>query len=180
MSVTYQPGKYRGEVTAQAITRAGSGNWQFVLAFNVLDRYAGGDDLEPVERSYERRVYRTLTDKTGEYFWKDMDALGFKGQNVSEVDPKNAGYYSFTGTIADFVCSSDRNLNGEPRERWSIAWPPKTEEITGEAPTAGEYRQLNALFARSKFKSSTKPVAKPVSVAPKAEPFKADDSDVPF
>ena len=60
------------------------------LRFEVL----GLEDTEPPQakyipasRSYERTHYRSITDKTMEYFLQDLKILGFHGNSFKLLDP---------------------------------------------------------------------------------------------
>jgi hypothetical protein len=170
MSVFYDEGVYTGEILEQAMTTAASsGNPQFALRFLVLS-YADG---EPVTKQYERKFFRTITEKTASYFQQDLDLLGFTGTTVEQLDPNVAGFQDFTGKQMNFYCSHEDTQDHKTRERWSIARGVKP--IQGDPVPASDYRRLNTLLG---FKAAAKPAA--VAVPAGSEPLEITDEDVPF
>ncbi len=176
MSIFYQPGRYRCEVTQQGMTKAGTGTAQFVVVVRVLDIYTGPNSIEPMDRNYERTIYRAITEKTMPYLQKELDALGFTGGSLRLLDPKNGEFQDFRGMQVDCICKHEPGKDGELRERWSIAWAYDATEIQGEELAASDYRALDALFGKANGKPAAKPTPKPAPVAP----ADVDDGDVPF
>ena len=185
MSIFYQPGRYRCEVTQQAIVKATTGTPMFVLKVTVLERYVAPDEVEPCVQQYERTIRRAINENTMRYLQKDLDVLGFTGSSLRELDPRNqGGHQSFVGVLLDCACAAETDKqSGDQREKWSLAWGRKaSEEITGDAPTAGEFRALDALFGKAKG-ASTKTASKvQKQAAPVAagEEWSASDDDLPF
>lgn len=176
MSTFYQTGRYRCEVTQQGMTKAGTGTPQFVIVVRVLDIYVGPDSIEPMDRNYERTIYRAITEKTIPYLQKELDALGFPGGSLRTLDPKNGEFHDFRGVQVDCICKHEPGKDGELRERWSIAWAHDATEIQGEELAASDYRALDALFGKASGKPAAKAAPKPAAAAPVG----VDDDDVPF
>lgn len=178
MSTFYEEGYYMGQITAQAMTKASTGNPQFVLKFRVIETSKG----EHVTRQYERTVYRTITDKTMQYFEKDLQTLGFNGSSLRELDPNNQNHQSFIGQTAEFSCKHEPDNNGDDREKWSIAWPQANEgTIEGEPLDAASFRKLDALFNRNKGNGNThrqQPTQQQQSQPENDGPI--TDDDIPF
>lgn len=193
MSTFYNEGRYRCEVTQQAMSKASTGTPQFVLKVRVLEMYASPSDTESLRQQYERSIYRAITEKTVTYLKKDLDVLGFSGGSLKQIDPTTPGYQRFVGTLVDCLCKHEAdNKTGDMRERWSLAWPAaESSEIEARPLAPQEYRQLDALFgAAVKANGGQRPApqsAKREAAAPAApakQPAPANDwpsdDDLPF
>lgn len=190
MSTFYEPGRYRCEVTQQAMTKASTGNPQFVLKVQVLDEYVGLEETEPCRQQYERTIYRTITDGTMTFFMKELDTLGFQGGSLRLLDPNNDGFTDFKGVQIDCLCKHEPNYKDKSviQEKWSICWPEgemASKPIEGEELKASDYRALDALFGKA-AKTTPKPAAtKPAAPKPPPAPQPAeigigDDDELPF
>ncbi|MEN6533818.1 MAG: hypothetical protein ABFD89_09165 [Bryobacteraceae bacterium] len=179
MSTFYQPGRYRCEVTQQAMTKnSNSGNPQFVLKVLVLEQYTGPDQSEPCNQQYERTIYRSITDKSMEFFQKELDALGFTGGSLRQLDPNYDGFTDFKGAQVDCLCKHEADYKDASvqREKWSIAWATgASSAIEGDELAPSDYRALDALFGKA-AKAAPKAATKPVAAASSA----VNDDDVPF
>ena len=152
MSVFYDEGVYLGEILEQAIVSAHTGTPQFALRFLVVS-YADGS---PVTRQYERKFYRSITEKTASYLLNDLKVLGFTGNDLQQLEPQSPNGQDFTGKQIPFYCSHEDGQNGGTRERWSIARSVKP--IQGDPVSAATFRKLNALLG-FRPAASTQPVA---------------------
>lgn len=178
MSTFYQPGRYRCEVTQQAMMKASTGTAQFVLKVMVLDQYVGPDQLEPCRQQYERTIFRAITDKTMDFFQKELDVLGFTGGSLRQLDPNYDGFTDFKGVCVDCLCKHEADYKDASvqREKWSIAWATgASSAIEGDELAPADYRALDALFGKGS-KTAPKAATKPVAAASSA----VNDDDVPF
>jgi hypothetical protein len=151
MSTFYDQGRYECEITQQAMTKASTGTVQFVLRFRVLRFVLANGEMENVRQQYERTSYRAITENTMKYVERDLEALGFTGNSLRDLDPVNRTHESFVGKVLDFNCGHDKDLKGDLREKWSVAWAEQeSSAIEGSPVEPAAYRQLDALFSRNK------------------------------
>jgi hypothetical protein len=180
MSTFYTEGRYLGEIKEQAMTKVqSSGNPQFVLRFTVMSHENG----EAVHRQYERTAYRVITDKTMEYFERDLESLGFSGNSLRQLDPASADHQSFVGKQCYFDCRHEE-YNGDQKEKWGVAWNAMGGgAIEGDPLDASQFRQLDALFGRNKGGATPPPAqrARQQTQQPVAAGgMEITDEDIPF
>ncbi len=183
MSTYYREGRYRCEVTQQAMTKARTGTPQFVVKVQPIGLYTGPQDMDAINNGFERSVFMPITEKSMPYVAKKLAALGFSGGSLRRLDPANEGFEDLRGAAVDCICKHEPDREtGEPRERWDIAWERESSDISGDPLAAGDYRALDALFgAAVKASGGAKPAAKPKPApAPNAHGVEIDDSDLPF
>lgn len=183
----YEKGRYLGRITAQALGQANTGNPQFVLRFVVLGRVNPADpqgDLFPCE-SYERTMYRVITENTIKYLTEDLETLGFQGESFRDLDPSSANCHNFVGQEHEFYCSHQAAQDGNGmREQWGVAKATTALEV--KPLEAKQMRDLDNLFGKALKgikKPAGKPAAKPIqeelaAVAGRVEPARNDD--IPF
>lgn len=181
MSTYYDAGRYRCEVTQQAMTKASTGTPQFVVKVQPVGRYISPQDMENIPNGFERMIFMALTEKSMPYVAKKLSALGFSGGSLRKLDPANDGFENFRGVAVDCICRHEPDReSGEPRERWDIAWERESGEISGDPLAAGDYRALDALFgAATKANVGSKPAAKTKAV-PNAHGAIIEDDSIPF
>jgi len=184
MSTFYEQGRYVCKVTQQGMTKASTGNPQLVLKVMVLERYAGPNSFESVPAQYERSIYRTITDGSMKFFRKDLDALGFKGNSLRQLDPKNSDFINLAGVEVDCLCNheADYKDSSVQREKWSIAWPESevvSSPVEGAELAASDYRALDALFGKG-TKTAPRQAAPKPQPQPQAAEIGISDDDVPF
>ena len=160
----YDEGYYKCRIVQQAMGKAGTGTPQFVLRFTVLEF----SDGSPVAQQYERTCYRYITDKTMQYFERDLETLGFTGTSLRQLDPSISGYQSFIGNTFEFRSTHEADQKSEVREKWSLALPNGPGREVEVVPVdSATYRQLDAMFGRNKGATRTSaPPAEPPSAAP--------------
>jgi hypothetical protein len=181
VSMLYQAGRYRAEVIQQAMGKASTNNPQFTLRIKILEAYTAPGVVEPVAQQYERTIYRVITEKSMAGFERDLEALGLEVTSMKQLDPATPGYTSVVGTVIDCLCAANE-WNGETNEKWSVAWLDRAGgdiEVTPLNPA--EYRQLDALFSKSKKGGGkVKATAEKVKTAPAPVTGRITDDDVPF
>lgn len=172
----YGEGNYSGVITQQAMTKASTGTPQFVIRFRVLQCSDGSQ----VKQQYERTIYRALTEKTVEYVQKDLEALGFTGGSLRDLDPTGPNFFDLSGKEIEVYCKHEQN-NGEMREKWNISRG-ISKPIEGVALDQQSYRQLDALFGLNGSRQSA-PAARrqvnPFEESPSTGP-EITDEDIPF
>lgn len=182
MSTFYAPGRYRCEVTQQAMTKASTGTAQFVLKVQVLEQYVEPDATEPCQQQYERSLFMAITEKRMDYFKKELDALGFQGGSLRLLDPNNDGFTDFRGVQVDCLCKHEADYKDKSvtRERWSICWTAgASTPIEGEELKASDYRALDALFGKA-TQAAPKAAAPKPTPQPQAAEIGIGDDDIPF
>ncbi len=177
----YAVGRYACKVVDQALGEAGTGNPQFVLRFQVLGLVDPADPSRYIAagQQYERTHYRTITDKTIQYFAEDLKLLGFKGDSFRLLDPNADGFHDFRGMDIDMWCAHENDREGHQREKWGVARQGSTLDV--KPLEAKKARDLDNLFG--KHLKAIKPNAAPTRTAPaNAAPPSSEiaDDDVPF
>lgn len=180
----YQPGRYVCKITSQQLGESRTGNPQFVLRFKVLgvpdpeDRSA----LIPDRNQYERTMYRSITDKSIPYFMEDLQMLGFTGTSFKLLDQHNAGFQDFRGNEIEMICTHENDLNGQLREKWSIAKDNRVSTAAEVKPLESKkVRELDALFGKHLKGQTANGGPKPVPVgAAKNQNQEPSEDDVPF
>lgn len=166
--IEFAKGRYRCIIRQQGFTTSRTGSPQFVLKFDVLT------DGEPATRYY----FKTLTEKTMEYFVADMKNLGFNGSSMQQLDPAHPNHLSFVDQEVTMYCGHGRDQNGDEKEEWGVALP----EMEMRPPPQNTMRSLDLLFgAALKKTGGVRPAAatKPQPVPVAAGDMPSDD-DVPF
>jgi hypothetical protein len=177
MPIHYKEGKYVCQVISQAFGRSSTGNPQFILRFKVMGTPdpADAEKYIPDTRQFERTYYKSITDKTIEYFVADLKALGFTGSSYRDLDPNTPGYYNMKDKFMDMWCGHEKNQKDELKENWGVA---KTAtDLKADRPLeATDLRQLDALFG--KHLKGSKPATPKTTQPP--DDLGISDSDVGF
>lgn len=144
MSEVYYPvGRYRCTVLQQGFSTAGTGTPQFVLRFMVCADGAGNAfaDVQRKERTY----YKALTEKTMEYFAKDLKNLGVTVTSLSQLDPEAKDAVLLVGREVNMYCQHGTDRDGNAREEWGVA----LSDMEMKPPPASTMRSLDMLFGRA-------------------------------
>jgi hypothetical protein len=136
----YAEGNYVCEIISQAMTEASTGNPQFVLRFKVLGAPdpKNPDNYLVAPQQYERSCYRTITEKTIDWFIDDLRVLGFTGNSFRDLSSDSPNFCNFKGLTIDMYCKHVPGQNGE-REEWNISHP---------RSNSPEYKQLDSKQVR--------------------------------
>jgi hypothetical protein len=186
MNAQYEPGRYWGQITNQELSKSSTGNPQIVISFRLVGRVNLSDPEGELLRcpDGERRMFRSITDKTIEYVLDDLQKLGFNGTSFSQIDLEREGCIDLRSTEHAFMCAHEE-YNGKVREKWSLSGDFKSEPLPEK-----EARQLDALFgaalrkrakqapAAEKPQPKHEPVTQGVGTGANVEP--RDDSDIPW
>lgn len=177
--VYYPVGKYQCRITQQGFDTTSTGKPQFVLGFTVI----ASENGEPVPQK-ERAYYKVLTERTMEYFVKDMQALGVDATSLRMLDPNTPGHIDMVGREVLMYVKHGTDQNGNDKEEWSPAYARRDFA----PPPANELSRLDLLFGRAM--KSTGATPQPRQAAPPAAPKPApapvaagafpSDNDVPF
>lgn len=179
MSITYAQARYRGRIVSQALSESSTGNTQFVLTFDVLGVY---DPTQPeallTTTPGQRSIFRSITEKTIEYFLEDLKYLGFDKGTFGALDPASQNHHSFVGQEIDALCSHEE-YNGAQKERWQLSRG--GGGLTLKPVDSKAVRSLDALFG-AKLKQNAAPSAKKPAKQQAANPEseEADKEFVPF
>lgn len=177
----YQSGRYACKITDQAMGEAGTGNPQFVLRFKVMGLVDPADPTRfiPAQQQFERTFYRTITEKTIDYFVEDLKTLGFTGDSFRLLDPKVDGFHDFRGADVDMWCAHEDDPKGGQREKWSIARQGGDFEV--KPIDSKKLRQLDNLFGKHlKVLGTSGPKSEQQPAVAVATADHITDDDVPF
>lgn len=150
----YAPGNYWCQVTNQALGQTSKGDPQFVLSFAVLGKVNPSDpdgELLSCGESYERTIYRTITEKTIDWLIEDVKHLSGRGEKDPSIlsdgfqflDPGTPGFLDLRGVEFGAYCQHD-TYEGKTREKWNVS----TGKPPVEALDDQGVRKLNALFGK--------------------------------
>lgn len=178
----YESGRYACKVTDQAMGEASTGNPQFVLRFKVMGLVDPSDPTRfiPAQQQYERTFYRTITEKTIEYFVEDLKTLGFSGDSFKKLDPNTDGFHDFRGADVDMWCAHEDDTSGGSREKWSVARQAGSFEV--KPLESKKLRELDNLFGKhlKGLKSEAPRQVEPQPAAVMASAEGITDDDIPF
>lgn len=177
----YESGRYACKVTNQAMGEAGTGNPQFVLRFKVMGLVDPADPTRfiPAQQQYERTFYRTITEKTIDYFIEDLKTLGFAGKSFKDLDPNTEGFHDFRGADVDMWCAHEDDPKGGAREKWSVAR--QASEFEVKPIDSKKLRELDNLYGKHLKGIKVEPKQeKPQPAAAMATAEGITDDDIPF
>lgn len=164
MSTTFSPGQYLGRLKRQKLGETKTGKPQIVLSFDILGPVDETTEAGyvPYDETYERTVFRVITEKTVEYVEKDLEFLGVELSSWSEIDEDNDPCADIRGHDYKLRCKVEQ-YNDKDVERWELALIAGQLEV--KPLEAKAVRQLDAMFgsALKKKKSSGKPAGKPAA-----------------
>ena len=116
----YEEGRYKGVVSSQALGKSSTGNAQFVLTFEIL---GGVDPTQPDNLirvpQGQRSIFRSITEKTIDWFVDDLKFLGYNRSSFQPLDPSHANHHSFKGMEIEVECRH-KQYQGETREQWNL------------------------------------------------------------
>ena len=174
----YDEGLHVGEIVSHGLTKASTGNKQFVMRVKVLG-IPEGDTYLPHRYQYERTIYWTITEKTMPYVVEKLQNLQFEGTQFSQLDPSHPKHISMKGQQVDLWCKHEIGQDNVPREKWDISTGGTAKPL--EPLNAKETRELDALFGKAL--TTGKPLAKVAVAAVKVPPDEElgiTDDDIPF
>lgn len=149
MGISYQPGKYWGKLTSATLGAAKSGNPQYAMTFSIVGAIdaANPDGALLTCANYDRTVFRTITEKTKDWFWRDVDSLCAAKGVTSPNAPSELASIDLTGAEVPLECTHEA-YEGNMKERWQISHGGGSPEMK---PLEGsEAAKLDALFGRGK------------------------------
>lgn len=149
MSLAFEQGTYIGRITNWGLSKAKTGTPQFFVSFQPLGRIdqSRPDDMNNLIpcADFERTVFRAITEKTVEYFAKDLTQLGYPHSTFDYLDREHPQAHDFDGQEIRVLCKHDSYM-GKEKEKWEFAW-----SGDGFTPTSIDrtgVKELNAMFGK--------------------------------
>jgi len=169
----YEEGLHVGEIRQHGIGKAKTGTTQIVWRVKILGLPDGEVSYAPHRQQYERTIYMAATEKTAAFVGETLEAIGYDGERVSQLDPTHPNHVSMIGKQVNLWCKHEDDQEGNPRERWQFSRGASTLELP--QLSAKEVRELDSLFGRNKKAAAIE--SAPVQNIHNQE---IDDSDIPF
>jgi hypothetical protein len=180
----YQIGNYIGEIVAQGLSKARTGNSQFVVRVKVLGVTGQNGAFLTDPFQYERTIFMTITPNTIDRIADTLEMLGYNRQGFGPLDPSHPQHVSFIGKQVDLYCNHENDQNGNLREKWGISTGSGGKALDLTPLNQKELRELDALFGRNIRSAPSTSVASPVTGrAPQNRATTAEeitDDDIPF
>ena len=181
----FDQGVFKTKITAQRLELSSKKRTPtFVLEhqpFAKIDTAEPGRQETPVTGGgqYPEKIRMYITEGTIDRVVKALRTMGFPGQNFSDLDPGNPGYYDLVGTEVEVVNSHDEH-DGKTRDQWQIA----TGSGSIITMPAQDLRNLDALFGKN-LRDAPKVAQQQDSSEPTTQPAsntetKETGDDLPF
>lgn len=156
MPTTYEAGRYEAQIVDQGFTQSKEkGTPAFWIEVQPKTYYGLGG-LEDVSSGPTRTITWWLTERTIDFFVRDMRSLGYSGDDAfHDLNPNSPGYsHSFQGVAIECGMTpgsyTDRNGAKASAERWSL----RTVGAGSRPPIDdSQVATLDRLFG-AKFKSA--------------------------
>ena len=143
----YDQGLHIGQIVSHNLGKANTGTPQIVLRVKILGIPKVDGTYEAFKFQNERTIFISLTEKTVDFVIPQLEAMGFDGASIDQLDPENPKAVNLAGNQVDLWCKHEKDQKGELRERWNVSTP--REAIVTEKLDAKEVRQLNTLFGKA-------------------------------
>jgi hypothetical protein len=181
----YDDGLHVGQITRQGLTKASTGNKQFVLGVKILGLPMDDGTYAPHKMQYERTIYMTITEKTMPFVVENLKALDFTGTQFSQLDPSHINFVSLVGKQVDLWCKHELGNDNIVREKWQISRGAEAKPL--EVLSNRELRELDSLFGKA-LKASKPAASRATAQAdgddgePPSDPTDPGitDDDIPF
>lgn len=175
----YDEGLHVAEIVSHGLTKASTGNKQFVMRVKILG-IPEGDTYLPHRYQYERSIFWTITENTMAFVVEKLQTLQFQGTQFSQLDPSHPKHISMKGQQVDLWCKHETGQDGVLREKWDVSKGSGGVTRPLEQLSAKETRELDALFGKALL--GGKPVARVAAakVTTMEEELGITDEDVPF
>ena len=142
----YEEGRYKAVVSGQALGKSSTGNTQFVLTFEIL---GGIDPTQPDNLirvgQGQRSIFRSITEKTIDWFVDDLKFLGYNRSSFQPLDPSHANHHSFKGMEIEVECRH-KTYQGEQREQWNLVTDGGGLKL--EPADSSDLRKLDSLWGK--------------------------------
>lgn len=178
----YQAGNYVGEIMQQGLSKARTGNSQFVIRVKVLGTPNGEQSYDRDPFQYERIIFMTITQNTINFVSETLEALGYSGQGFGPLDPSHPQHQSFVGQQVDLYCTHEADQSGNMREKWRISRNGGSN-LELNPLNQKELRELDALFGKNLRGTQTSAAPARTAPAQRSAPSVATeitDDDIPF
>lgn len=177
----YEPGVFVANIVQQGLTKASTGNTQFILRFKIVGKPDPADSNALIPAAeYERTIYMTITEKTAERVVENLHHLGYRAESFGPLDPSHPSHQSFVGQQIEVYCKHEPDQSGNMREKWQLNRLPTAIEI--KPLEAREVRQLDMLFGKA-LKGGAAPVTRQTYNQPSVSVIdntEITDDDIPF
>jgi len=179
MTLTFEPGQYRGRVTRWALVKAKNEKKtpQFALTVLALGKINPHDPEGPLDPcpELERTIFRSITEKTAKWLLQDLKAIfDYPHESFAQLDPEHAEAFDFMNLELS-VALSFEEYDGKTREKWNFA---SGLPYGGDPMTTDEVKKLDSLFGIAKPKKHAKK-SKELAPAPSADGQPAAPEAVP-
>lgn len=159
--IHFDKGNYKARMVKHQLGETSNKNPQIVYTFTLLAKVVGGKE-EPCD-SYERSIFRVLTENTIDRAVDELKQLGYPHPTFDQLDPSHSSAHSFTDQDVNVYCQHKKNEKGEDKEEWGFDMGNGGVQVKPLERSA--VAALNAKFG-SALKSGAKPApakAPPVS-----------------
>lgn len=168
----YEPGTYRGVVTAQRFGVTPNGSDFFAIEFEPTE--ATGANTLPGQ-IYRREVTLYFTEKAAKYSIDNLRRIGWDGVKLSQLDPDHPQHNDLAGTELELVCS----INDKGYDEWNLTAPGAGAAKESDKSVAAKLDKLFGKQLMAAMPAGAKKAAPAKKPAPQTVPDD-DDSDPPF
>lgn len=154
MAVQCQPGRYAATIVSHKLGTASTGNVQLAFVLNILG-IIRPDDPDSYDASegggLTRTVIRTITEKTVNRIYRELDTLGYTGDGFSALDQNLSGdkFIDLSGKQV-YVRMHPEEYQGNERERWEFDQLGAGEGIPMNPVERNKAREIDTMFSRKK------------------------------
>ncbi|MAH46991.1 hypothetical protein CMI37_14285 [Candidatus Pacearchaeota archaeon] len=145
MGLYYEPGEYWAEILNHGLTESRKLKTpQLFVTMRVLGTVnpEEPDKYDPVQRQYERTIYKPLTDKTVAFVMDFLVAIGFTGERYADFDLLNGGSCDLRGNSIKVYCEHE-TYNAKEQERWNLSRGSRVQPMEQTAVS-----RLDSLFGQ--------------------------------
>ena len=156
----HDPGLYRGEIIDQSLTKSKDKGTPgiFITVVVYAKLFKNEPVLIPEDQQKEGIIKMWITKKTVDFVVRDLRAMGFTGNEWSQINLTRAGHQDLRGKDIKLLCRHEY-WQDEPRERWHLArYDSNAAQLDDK-----ESDYLQAMFGKV-LKSAPKPAPKPAKI----------------
>ncbi len=165
MGTTYtNGGKYKGRIVKWGLGESKEKKTPQLSFVVHIEREVAPDGTEYDCPTYERTIYRYITDATVERLVDDLRRLGYEGESFDQLHPDHPQAHSFEGQEVRVYCKFEQYQN-QDKEKFEFDFG--TPEIKNMEKAA--VSQLNAKFG-AMLKATARPAAEKAPPSAKAKP----------
>lgn len=172
----YEPGRYKGVVTAQRFGVTPNDSDYFALEFKPTE--AAGPNAMP-DMVYNAELTLYFTDRAVQYSIEKLRRLGWNGTKLTQLEPSHPQHTSLVGTELDLVC----RVNDKGYNDWDLAAPGPAPAKDSDKSVAAKLDRLfgKQLMATVPGKAAPKAAPKaPAKPQPAPVAAEVDSEEIPF